>query len=243
MAAAGFAQLSDAVRQALIEFTAAARQVFADDLLSIVLFGSAAEGRMRPTSDVNVVVVLRRAEPKKLEAIGEAYRFAHAAIRLSAMFILEGEIGIAKDAFAVKFADILARREVLHGSDPFAGLIISREAARHRLLQVLVNLQLRLRERYARSSLFAEQLALAAADAVGPLRAGAAVLLWLETGASVTPREALRQIADETGSAASLAAIVEARQQGGASGSGATAALTGAIELATQLAARTERLG
>jgi hypothetical protein len=73
-----------------------------------------------------------------------------------------------------------------------------------RLLQVLVNLQLRLRERYALSSAYGEQLARAAADAVGPLRASAAVLLWLESGARVAPRDALRQVADETGSSAAL---------------------------------------
>jgi predicted nucleotidyltransferase len=145
------AQLPEAVRTTLSEFTAAAQQAFAEDLLSVVLFGSAAEGRLRATSDVNVVLALRHVDPKKLEAIGEAYRFAHAAIRLSAMFILETEISVAKDAFAVKFADIIARHEVLYGPDPFVGLSVSREAALHRLLQVLVNLQLRLRERYALS--------------------------------------------------------------------------------------------
>src|SRR6202048_3373573 len=213
--AAGSALLPEGVRTALTEFTAAAQQAFADDLSSVVLFGSAAEGRMQQTSDVNVIVVLRRADPAKLEAIGEAYRLAHAAIRLSAMFILESEIAVAKDAFAVKFADIIARHEVLYGADPFVGLTISRDAALHRLLQVLVNLQLRLSERFALSSLYGEQLAMAAADAVGPLRASAAVLLWLESGARVAPRDALRQIADETGTAAALAAITEARETGG----------------------------
>jgi hypothetical protein len=52
----------------------------------------------------------------------------------------------------------------------------------------------------------------------------------------------LRQIADETGSTAALAAITEARETGGIPATGATATLVGAIELATQLAARTERL-
>jgi predicted nucleotidyltransferase len=162
--AAVSAQLPEAVRTTLNEFTAAAQEAFAEDLLSVVLFGSAAEGRLRATSDVNVVLVLRRVDPEKLEAIGEPYRFAHAAIRLSAMFILETEIGVAKDAFAVKFADIIARHEVIYGPDPFIGLTVSREAALHRLLQVLVNLQLRLRERYALSSAYDEQLARAAAD-------------------------------------------------------------------------------
>src|SRR3984893_12484655 len=240
--AAGSAPLPETVRTALSEFTAASQRVFADDLSSVVLFGSAAEGRMRQASDVNVVVVLRRADPAKLEAIGEAYRLATAAIRLSAMFILESEIAVAKDAFAVKFADIIARHEVLYGDDPFVGLTISREAALHHLLQVLVNLQLRLRERFALSSRYGEQLAMAAADAVGPLRASAAVLLWLESGARIAPRDAMRQSAEETGTGTSLALITEARESAGVPAAGATPTLVGAIELANQLAARTERL-
>ena len=66
------AQLPEAVRATLSESTAAAQQALAEDLLSVVLFGSAAEGRLRATSDVNVVLVLRRVDPKKLEPIGEA---------------------------------------------------------------------------------------------------------------------------------------------------------------------------
>jgi predicted nucleotidyltransferase len=238
----GSALLSETVRTALSEFSAAAQRVFAEDLRSLVLFGSAADGRLRSTSDVNLVVVLRRADPARLEAIGEVYRLAHAAIRLSAMFILDSEIAVAKDAFAVKFADIIARHEVLYGDDPFVGFTISREAALHRLLQVLVNLQLRLRERFALSSLYGEQLALAAADAVGPLRASAAVLLWLESGARVAPRESLRQIADETGTAAALTAMIEVRESGGVPAAGGKKTIIGAIELATRLAERTERL-
>jgi predicted nucleotidyltransferase len=94
-------ELPSAVRTTLSDFSAAAQRVFGDDLLAVVLFGSAAEGRLRQTSDVNVVVVLHRADPAKLEAIGEVYRLAHAAIRLSAMFILDSEISVAKNAFAV----------------------------------------------------------------------------------------------------------------------------------------------
>ena len=78
--------MPDAARTTLSEFTAAAQQAFAEDLLSVVLFGSAAEGRLRAASDVNVVLALRHVDPNKLKAIGEVYPFAHAAIRLSAMF-------------------------------------------------------------------------------------------------------------------------------------------------------------
>jgi hypothetical protein len=109
-----------------------------------------------------------------------------------------------------------------------------------RLQQVLVNLQLRLRERYALSSAYDEQLAGAAADAVGPLRASAAVMLRLEAGARVAPRDALQRIAEETASTAARTAVTEARENGSVPAIGATATLVGAIELATQLAERTQ---
>ena len=56
------------------------------------------------------------------------------------------------------------------------------------------------------------------------------------------PRHALRQIADETGSSAALAAITEARESGAVPAVGATATIVGAIKLATRLAERAERL-
>src|SRR5260370_23809687 len=104
-------QLSQPVRTALQVFVAGAQEAFAEDLLSVTLFGSAAEGRLRTTSDVNVIVVLSRCTPARLAAIGNAYRLAHAAIQLSAMFILDTEIAVAAEAFAVKFSDIAARHE------------------------------------------------------------------------------------------------------------------------------------
>jgi len=52
----------------------------------------------------------------------------------------------------------------------------------------------------------------------------------------------LRQIADETGSSAALAAIAKARESGAVPAIGATATLVGAIELATRLAERAEKL-
>jgi predicted nucleotidyltransferase len=234
--------LPDPVRAGLTAFSAAAQDAFGDDLVALVLFGSAAEGRMRATSDVNVALVLARYDPTKVAAVGDAYRLAQAAIRLSAMFILETEIGSASEAFAVKFADIASRHAVIFGRDVFGSLAMSRSATLHRLRQVLMNLLLRLRERYVAESPFPERLALAAADAVGPLRASAASLLLLETGETAAPRDALRRIAEDSGLGEALAAISEARESGAVPEIGAAATLLGAIELTAALHDRAERL-
>ena len=44
----------------LDELIARAREAFGGDLAAVVLFGSGAEGKLRKTSDVNVILVLRR---------------------------------------------------------------------------------------------------------------------------------------------------------------------------------------
>jgi len=234
--------LPEPVRAGLDAFAEAARQAFGGNLVALVLFGSAAEGRLRPTSDVNLAVVLTRYDADQVAAVGEAYRLAQTAMRLSAMFILDSEIAQASEAFAVKFADIAARHAVIEGRDVFAGLTLSPAASLYRLRQVLMNLLLRLRERYIAVAPFPERLAFVAADAVGPLRASAATLLQLETGASVAPRDALRRLGDEEGKAAAVAAIVEARESGTVPAIGGAATLLAAIELTAALTRRAERL-
>ena len=108
--------------RALDDFVAAARAALGNDLASAVLFGSAAEGALRPESDVNLVLVLRTFPASGVDALRGALRFAQAASRLEVMFLLESEIPDAAEAFAVKFADIARRRRVLFGADPFAAL-------------------------------------------------------------------------------------------------------------------------
>ena len=233
------------VAQGLEAFVEAARSAFGPDLVSIVLFGSAAEGRMRATSDVNVIVVCTRFEAARLDALREPLRLAHTLIELSAMLLLQSEVPAAAEAFAVKFADIHARHRVLAGTDPFATLEPTRSAMLVRLKQVLLNFILRTRERYALVSLREEQLAPLVADAAGPLRSSAALIVTLEGGKPATPKEALAQLGAEIDGARwspLLARLSQAREAAVLPpGTGAPTVL-GLIELAQLLRARAERI-
>jgi len=184
--------LPPSITEPLDAFVAAAKRTFESDLRSVILYGSAAEGRLRASSDINMLLVLKRFDRERVDGIREPFRSAHAAIRLDIMFLLDSEIAQASEAFAVKFADILVRHRVLFGDPPFAGVSIPREATIRRLRQVLLNLRLRLRERYALVSLREEQLASIIADNAGPIRASAATVLKLEGRETASPKEALR---------------------------------------------------
>ena len=198
--------LPEEIQRHLDVFVAAAQSAFGDDLAAAVLFGSAADGQVRATSDVNLLLLLKRFAPPTADALRGPLRMAHAAIDLQVMFLLESELTDAADAFAVKFADIIARHRVLLGNDPFASLRTSREAMLRRLRQVLLNQQVRMRERYLLLSLNEEQLAGAIADAAGPLRAAAASLAQLDDR-PLSGKQALEAFVDQLGEPALHAAL------------------------------------
>ena len=101
------------VGRVLTGFIEQAQSAFANDLRAVVLYGSGAEGKLRATSDVNLLLVLSAFEQTKANQLREPLRLAHAAILLRVMFLLESEIRPAMESFAVKFADIIRRRRVL----------------------------------------------------------------------------------------------------------------------------------
>ena len=129
MNAEATAALPQNVTSVLTDFINSAKEAFGTDLRSVVLYGSGAEGKLRPTSDVNLILVLTAFSQQQADQLRQPLRLAHAAINLRAMFILESELRPATEAFAVKFADIARRRRVLYGDDPFAGVSVSRAAA------------------------------------------------------------------------------------------------------------------
>jgi predicted nucleotidyltransferase len=208
---------TERAEQGLTVLVAAAREALGDTLESIVLYGSGAEGRLRPASDVNVIFVLTRFDAARADALGDAVRVAQAAIRLAPMFLLRDEIPHASAAFAVKFADIVRRHRVLYGSDPFANLVIPRDRLIARLTQVLMNLRIGLRVAYVRHHRFEDQLVGVITYAAGGLRSAAATLLELEGQQRLTPREALLRVVESVGEprlTEAVAQISVAREQG-----------------------------
>lgn len=196
MDSATAAGIPSAVERVLTDLTAAAQTSFQDDLSCLLLFGSAAEGRLRATSDLNLLVVLKRFQPDRANAFREPMRLARVAARATAMFALESELPTAAEMFAVKFADIARRSRVLFGQMPSSLRAIPPDVLKRQLRQLLMNLTLRLRNGYVMTSLREEQLALLIADSTGPLRAAAATLLQLEGRRVASPKESLRTVAD-----------------------------------------------
>lgn len=237
--------LPDEVGRQIDEVVEAMRSALGDELRAVVLYGSAAEGRLRPTSDVNLMIVLSRFDPPRLDATRDALQIARATVRITPMFVLDDELEAAAQAFAVKFDDVLHRRVVLYGDDPLAQITIPREAKVTRLRQVLLNLAMRMRQMYVMRSSQEEQIALVIADSAGPLRASAATLLELEETPAGSPKEALNQVARSIGGddwSETLASLSVAREERMLPAGQATPTLVRLIDLATAMRKRADQL-
>jgi predicted nucleotidyltransferase len=197
--------LPETVAAGLADFLDSARKTLSADLVSAVLFGSAADGRLAPTSDVNLLLVLATFAPEKLAALRDALLKAEAAINLRVMFLLEGELASAAEFFAQKFADIRRRHRILLGKDLLASLAIPRSAEIFRLRQILLNLVLRMREAFVFRGRRSEQVVRILADALGPLRAACATLLELEGAPATDSDAAFASVAASSGADGSRA--------------------------------------
>jgi predicted nucleotidyltransferase len=139
-------KLPAATRERLDDLTRALQGALGDDLVSLVVHGSAVRGGFRDReSDVDVVVVLAKAPRERLDAIANAVALARNAARIECMILVESEIGRAADVFPLFYSDIQRVHAVLAGKDPFAGLAISRQHLRLRIEQELREAQIRLR--------------------------------------------------------------------------------------------------
>ncbi len=191
--------LPEPIAAGLGEFLAAAREALAADLVSAVLFGSAVDGRLAPTSDVNLLLVLGAFAPEAIARLRDALLKAEAAINLRVMFLLERELPSAAEFFAQKFADIRRRHRILLGKDVLAALAIPRSAEIFRLRQILLNAVLRMREAYVARGRRSEQVVRILAEALGPLRAACATLLELEGATAADSDAAFAQVAAASG--------------------------------------------
>jgi predicted nucleotidyltransferase len=119
------------------------------NLIALILYGGLARGRYRPgRSDVNLLLLLQDTSSQALDAIAPALQTAWRTAQVEPLLLGRDELESCAAAFPVKFLDIKDHHILLHGSDPFTNLIVSREHIRLRIEQQLRNLCLRLRRRY-----------------------------------------------------------------------------------------------
>ena len=117
----------------IADFVAGLRTVYADDLDSVVLYGSLARGEgQHDVSDVNLLVLVHDVSPDGLIRGSDLVRSWRETGRGVPLLFTPKEWERAIDVFPVEIADMADRRRVLHGVDPVEGRQVS---LRHLRLQ------------------------------------------------------------------------------------------------------------
>lgn len=108
------------------------RTAFGGDLISVVLYGSAARGDTAGAigSDLNVVVVIKDLSLDSLERGTRITRSWEESGNRPLLFLSPEWVARSCDVFPMEFLDIIESHRVISGPDPFAGLHVSHDNLR-----------------------------------------------------------------------------------------------------------------
>ncbi len=126
------------------------RKALGSDLVSVLLYGSAAVGdRHAKFSDYNVLCVLGRIEPAQLGASEPVFRWWREQGNPSPLLLTEHEVRTSTDCFAIEFQDIKEHHRILYGADVVSALTVDRSFYRAQVERELRAKLLRLRQKAA----------------------------------------------------------------------------------------------
>jgi len=125
------------------------KAAYGTDLLSVVLYGSAASGEFHQKhSDLNVLCVLSRVGLDELERAAQLLRWWIKRGQTAPLLLSTEEIQGATDVFPIEFLDIRENYRLLQGADLVASIQVNTAQHRRQLEHELRSRLLRLRKRY-----------------------------------------------------------------------------------------------
>jgi hypothetical protein len=124
------------------------RKALGGDLVSVVLYGSAAVGDYNEKfSDYNVLCVLGQITPAQLGATGPIFSWWREQGNPAPLLLTENEVRNSTDCFAIEFHDIKEHHRILYGADVVSSLVIDRSFYRAQVEHDLRAKLLRLRQK------------------------------------------------------------------------------------------------
>ncbi len=107
----------------LNEFIQQMRTAAGENLLSVLLYGSAAEGEFHPQySDLNLLCVLGDTSFASLAKISAAMEWWQSKKHHPPLVLTAQELKTSADVFSIEFVDMKQRYRVLHGEDVLRSL-------------------------------------------------------------------------------------------------------------------------
>ncbi len=133
----------------LNELVSRLKGAYGDDLLSVVLYGSAATGEFHEKfSDLNVLCVLKSIGMRELEKGEAAVAWWLKQKQPLPLLLSREEVENSHDAFPIEFLDIQQNHRVLHGENLVANIEVKTHQHRRQVEHEMRSGLLRLRERY-----------------------------------------------------------------------------------------------
>lgn len=161
-----------------------------DNLVSIVLYGSAVKGGFNQyTSDINVVLVLEEASIEALDRLAGVIHYGAQEYGIGVMVSEPQDLDRSTDVFPIKFRDIQRHYVILSGEDLIEELEIEETHLRLRCEQEMKNLMWRMRYFYLHRKHRAEQVEGTLMSVTSEFLTATETLLYLETGESFTSKQ------------------------------------------------------
>ncbi len=130
----------------LENFTAALKDIYSEELVSLILYGSAASGEfVGKRSNLNLLIVLLNTD---LEVVGKSSKLARKFKAASMLFLSEDYIANSTDIFPIEFLDMKENYLVLSGKDVLKDIQIDTRNLRFQCEQELKAKLLKLRQAY-----------------------------------------------------------------------------------------------
>jgi hypothetical protein len=193
-------------------------RIYGDDLVSVVLYGSAARGEYHEgISDLNVLVLLRSTDAATLRKGSELARGWAGGGNPAPMILGADEWRRSADVFPIEMSDIRDAHRVLHGADPFQGVEIHAADLRLQAENELKGKYVQLRQAYLLAAGQPEELGTLVKRSLSTFLVLFRAVLRLagDHAAARDPEEVIRRTALHVGfDAAPLVEVLSARRRG-----------------------------
>ena len=136
-------------KQNLTDLVTRLKDAAGSNLLSAILYGSAAAGEFHPGhSDLNVLCIMQSLGRDDLSKLHAASAWWAKKGHPAPLFFTLNELHHSADVFAIELLDMKAAHRVLHGEDVIASLHVPMDLHRLQVERELRNNTLRLRQHY-----------------------------------------------------------------------------------------------
>ncbi len=140
-------------RSAIASYMKQLDRILGDQLLSVIIYGSAVKNNYFPgSSDLNLLVLVPEYSPGILKKVAPVAKGFSGRSNISSFVVDVSDIEDSADVFPVKYLDMKNHHVVLYGQDIFMDMEIDRSNIRYDLERQVRNVSLRLRQMYMYSN-------------------------------------------------------------------------------------------